>query len=335
MTEASGLFFQNDTLWIVSDDAPGTVFVYPLAGIPKSGVIPIDTAKLLRRTIPGGKFVSDLESIDRQPDGDFLILSEDLHALCRVETRGSDSQCVLATQFDQTVTELGNRGLEGAAVRTLGDERMLLAVAWEGGYLEFFSIPPQLRNAIGHLALEPIVIIDTLSAKSRLSYLDEPAYYLTLQTPKPDSLKDRGQRFRISDLVWSGQGDSPQNNGFIALLSSADSPDIESGQRRRFQYKWLVRFDLAGSPIGSPCDITPLVKNCWEKFAATEMSLLSPSLQVNARTFGEKVAAANWENVNWEGLAWLEPGTSLVLIYDGSPIDPPFAFVIPLPEEWR
>ncbi len=335
LTEASGIFFENDTLWIVSDDVPGTIFVYPLASVPASGVIPIDTASLLRQTISCAAFIGDLESIDRQSDGRFLVLSEDLHALCRIESDHAVNSCKLAVQFDQTVTELGNRGLEGLAVKALADGRLLFAAAWEGGYPEYCAIPHQLRSSIGHLALEPIVIIDTLPPSGTIDYLHSPAYYLTLQTPRPDTASASGQRFRISDLVWNQNAELSQGDRFIALLSSADSPDIQSGQKRRFQYKWLVQYDLTGFPVSAPCDITPLLKDCWARFAANELNSLSAPLQSHAREFGAQAAAANWENVNWEGLAWFEPGKSLVLIYDGSPVDPPFAFVIHLPEEWR
>lgn len=335
LAEASGILFDSDTLFIVSDDVAGSYFSLPAADI-KSGFIPIDSDRLTRITIPGAELFSDLESIDRLADGRIALLSEDLHALGAVVQKAGSPALEIVAQFDQTLTELGNRGLEGVAVRPLPGGASLIAVSWEGGYPERQSLPAQLRETVGNSPLNPIVVIDTIPPNGSAGFVDKPARSLALTASDDGVPPPLGQRFRVADLVWAAWSDSAgTSDGLIVLLSSSNSPEPASGQKRRFQYKWLQRYDLDGNPVGNPLDVTALASAQWRDFSAQSLATLTEPLRSRAEQFGRQAEAAGWENVNWEGLSWYRRGESLVLIYDAGADDPLFALVVAIPQDWK
>jgi len=335
LAEASGILFNSDTLFIVSDDVAGSYFTLP-AGDIESGFIPIDTARLTRTSIPGAELFRDLESIERLADGRIALLSEDLHALGAVVEKAGSPALEIVAQFDQTLTELGNRGLEGVAVKPLPGGASLVAVSWEGGYLERQSLPAQLRETIGNTPLNPIVVIDTIPPNGSAGFVDTPARSLELATPDDGVPPPLGQRFRVADLVWHTWSDSAgTTDGLIVLLSSSNSPTPGSGQKRRFQYKCLQRYDLKGNPVGNPLDVSALASAQWRDFAEQKLTTLAEPLRSRAEQFGRNAEAAGWENVNWEGVSWYQRGESLVLIYDAGADDPLFALVVAIPQEWQ
>ncbi len=335
LAEASGILFDSDTLFIVSDDVAGSYFTLPSAD-SESGFIPIDSARLTRITIPGAELFTDLESIERLADGRIVLLSEDLHALGAVVQKAGGPALEIVAQFDQTLAELGNRGLEGVAVRPLPGGASLIAVSWEGGYPERQSLSAQLRATIGDSPLHPIVVIDTIPPNGSAGFVGTPARLLALATPDDGVPPPLGQRFRVADLVWYTRIDSAgTSDGLIVLLSSSNSPEPASGQKRRFQYKWLHRYDLGGNPVGSPLDVSALASAQWRDFAEQKLTTLTEPLRSRAEQFGRQAEAAGWENVNWEGLSWHQRGESLVLIYDAGADDPLFALVVAIPEEWK
>lgn len=335
ISEASGILFDSDTLFIVSDDIAGSYFTLPSAAVA-SGIIPIDSARLTRVAIPGAELFSDLESIERLADGRIVLLSEDLHALGAVVQKAGSPALEIVAQFDQTLAELGNRGLEGVAVRPLPGGASLVAVSWEGGYPERQSLSAQLRETIGSSPLNPVVVIDTIPPNGSAGYVGTPARSLVLTTPDDGVPPPLGQRFRVADLVWHTWTDSAGTvDGLIVLLSSSNAPTPESGQKRRFQYKWLHRYDLNGKPVGNPLDVSAAASTQWRSFSAQELVTLAEPLRSRAEQFGRTAEAAGWENVNWEGLSWYLRGESLVLIYDAGADDPLFALVIAIPQEWK
>ena len=359
ITEISGVARRGEKLLLVSDDQPGCYFELKIEDVT-AAVIPIDPEKLKRVKMKGCEAASDFESIVVLGDDRIAALSEDLHALYSATKVGGKDWGVLA-QFNQTVTEFGNRGLEGASVLALPDGASRVAVLWEGGYPAMTSLPEQIQNSLGHSPLLPILIVFEVPRNVTGLFVDDSTSYQQLQTPK---LKDAGssdaapipldselpksleispqneppfaQRYRAPDLVWHiWHNDDAVDTGLIVLLSSENAPLRGSGTKREYKFKDLQRYNLRGKPIGSSIEINELVKPILEAVSPDHMSKWSDLMKEQFIKVKTALDEQSWQNVNWEGLDWFVPGQSLILVYDGVPADPPFAVVIPIPDSWK
>ena len=311
-TEASGVTRLRDELLIVSDAAPGTVYRFSVER-DAVNVISISPDKLRATVFASSALALDFEAVDVLADGRVVALSERLRALVAEDG--------IVVQYDDPFGELGERGLEGLAVRTDGQESVV-AVLWEGGYPGYFDLPAQLREQLGGKPLKPVVFVHDLEANTspgKVKIHEGTAIELSVPTP-PDSKHQTppmAQRFRAPDLVWhSWRGDARENIwGFIVLLNSQNSPlpPLDGTvEKATFGPRWLQRFDLSGNPVGDPIDIDSAVRGVK----------------------GDAVL----DDANWEGLGWFETGESLVLVHDKKnklPDGNPAAVILPLPEGWR
>ena len=293
--QASGLIRWGDQLLIVDDESPGGFFRYPL---PADSLTRIDPSSLDWVELPRADLAVDLESIERLCDGREVVLSERLRMLV------TDGDWV--AEYDDPLAEVGERGLEGVAVRACDSERSHIAVVWEGGYMRTEELAAPLARRDGEVLLgdrsaRPVIFTHTLGADTLevRTIADTSGRYIELQTALLPGDEPAAQRFRVPDLVWHKlDGD---RWGFIALLNSSSAEPV------RFDYVWLQRFDLQGQPVGDPIDL-------------------------------DAKLPANLRGLNWEGLAWYEEGKSLVLIDDISeerPGGPPYVVIVALPREWR
>jgi len=91
----------------------------------------------------------DFESVDVLADERVVGLSERLRSL--IEEGG------LVLHNDDPQCELGERRLEGLAVRPGADGVSEVAVLWEGGWIEDGDVQPQVRRRLGNSFL-PIVV---------------------------------------------------------------------------------------------------------------------------------------------------------------------------------
>jgi hypothetical protein len=320
-SEASGIARVGAELLIVSDSDPGGYYRFPLSGanLPAFG---IDPSKLKWVSWPSAALALDLESIGVLADGRVVVLSERLRALIAEDG--------IVMEYDDPVTEFGEHGLEGLAIRPMTDESggSRVAVLWEGGYPSSTDLSPQVAPLLAKEALRPVVVMHDVAkgATGQRHRMDraEPETVIELQTPLPaggDSPDDRAQaptlvwqsprtggwnftvlqddRFRAPDLVWHSPRSGEWN--FIVLLSSY------SPARNEYKHVWLQRFDINGRSIGEPEDI-------------------------------DKLVPSQLRGMNWEGLDWYEPGQSLVLIDDHGGIrrsGPPTGVVVGLPQSWQ
>jgi len=204
-------------------------------------------------------------------------------------------------EYGNRLSEIGRRGLEGVAVAPLPDGSSRIAVLWEGGYPDPGSLNPELELRNGGLPFLPIVFVHDLAPgaviEGSLPWAAADRT-LPLQVPLPEGVEPDAQRFRAPDLVWYRWQETGEE-GFIVLLSSQNA-----GDHREFLYHWLQRFDLNGEPVGEPIDIAGVV----------------PS---------------GIGSANWEGLCWLEPGRTLVMVHEGRGELPAHAFILELPPDWR
>ena len=359
ITEVSGITRLGGKLLMVSDDANGCYFELKIDDLSAS-VIPIDPVKIKRVKMNGCEAVGDFESIAVLADGRVAILSEDMHALYAPTRPGASSWGVLV-KYDQSVSEFGNRGLEGVSSLASSDGTSKVAVVWEGGYPVVSSLPEQIQNTVGHSPLVPILVLTDVPRNAMGLEVDDTASYISLRLPK---LKESGsatnepilldselpkatepndepappfaQRFRAPDLVWhQWKTDSGVDTGLIVLLTSENSPLRGSGASHEFKYKELQRFDQRGKPVGTAIEINDLVKPIFDNVTAVQMRTWSERMKLEFAEVRKLLEEQNWENVNWEGLDWFVRGQSLILIYDGVPTDPPFAVVIPIPDNWK
>ncbi|MDT7043044.1 hypothetical protein [Candidatus Nitronereus thalassa] len=316
--EASGIARLGDKLVIVDDGKPGTYYPFDA---PKAGTDIIPIPKLCGVKIPDGKQSQlgiDLEAIDILANSQVVVLSERLRALI-----GKDG---ILTEYDSPLSELGNRGLEGLAVRTLDNGSSRVAVLWEGGYPEKNDLPLQLQDLVGTIPFFPIIWVHDVGRNGELiqsSCKENPnpcrklkekdaLKHLRLDVPKPQGTEPFAQRFRAPDLVWH-QWDQMQNGkkewGFIVLLSS-ESTDSQLPPDERFKHKWLQRFTMEGRPFSGPLDLSDVI----EKGSASDKNKL--------------------KKANWEGLGWFEEGERLVLVYDDKKATP-VAFLVTIPNDWK
>lgn len=301
LKEASGITRQGDYLLIVGDEDPGAYYRFQMFG-DVAPIHLIEPWRLTRVELPQANLAIDLESIDILADGRIVVLSERLRTL--VGEKG------LVAEYDKPLSEFGNIGLEGLAVRGLEDGSSRIAVLWEGGYPDYQDVPGQLQGPAGRLSFRPVVWVHDLKkdeAGVEIKMKNKEKYALReilLDVPRPAGQEPQAQRFRAPDLVWhqwKNDGGGKEQWGFIVLLSSRNSP--EQG-KPEFVHQWLQRFTIAGKPVGNPLDLNTLVP-------------------------------AHLKGANWEGLGWFEEGKSLVIIYDKYPKDPPVAIVVPVPADWK
>lgn len=295
--EASGITRLGDHLLIVGDDDAGAYYRFPLRGV-QGPLIRIVPSRVTRVALQQGNLAMDLESIDVLADGRVVVLSERLRALV-----GKDG---VIAEYDNQLSEFGNRGLEGLAVKPLDQGTSRVAVLWEGGYPEHKAVPGQLQRHIGRLAMHPVIWIhDVEAGDTGIVIKSKTALRVVeLDVPKPAGQEPQAQRFRAPDLVWNqmdNDGDGKMDWGFIILLSSQNSP--EHG-RPEYMHQWLQRFTTQGKPAGLPLDLNT--------FVPTDL-----------------------KGANWEGLGWFEKGKRLVLIHDKPPKGLPTAFIVDLPNDWK
>ncbi len=334
LTEASGIARYGNQLLIVSDDQPGTVFIFDLPE-SNSGIVPLVGAPRRIVRFEACELASDLEGIDLLADGRVVVLSEDLHALLAARLDDT-AACQLVAQFDASLTELAGRGLEGVAVKRLPDGASRVAVSWEGGYLSRSALPQELVARIGDFPVSPEIVVTEIAASGSAGYIDKPLARFSPRIPTDTLPPPYAQRFRCPDLVWhTWNVDSGRVDGLILLLTSQNSPPSSAPDQQRYEHKMIVRCDLAGKLHGQPLDLSAAASAILENFLKNGLSKIKSEQQQQVLRFKRLVSDGNWENVNWEGLSWFEPGISLIATYDGVPFDPPLAFIIPLPEGWR
>jgi hypothetical protein len=298
LEEASGLARIGDFMAIVSDKDPGAYYEIPLP-VTDAGVVKIDPSRVRKVTWPAAAVALDLEGIAILTDGRVVLLSERLRALI-------GEQDVVA-EYDNPLSEFGNRGLEGVAVRPLAGGASRVAVLWEGGYPEFHAVPPQLQNLNGRRPLRPQIWCHTLAAgTSRVRVELDSAGSLDLERielkpPLPEGTEPDAQRFRATDLVWHHFSQAASDSwGFIVLLNSGNSPSTGTPV---YTHQWLQKFSRSGDPVGPPIDLNQLVPE-------------------------------SLRHANWEGLAWLEEGSRLVLVHDRPPAGTPSLLIVTLPHGW-
>jgi len=303
VTEASGVTRLGDDLLIVTDADPGSYYSVAI-GDRAAPLLELRPDWLKRHPLGGGKdgneLAIDLEGLDVLSDGRVVALSERLR--CLVDSRG------LVIQYDDPFSELGDRGLEGLAVRRAGDATSQLVVLWEGGRIDDDDLQPQIRGLVSgepeRTVFRPFLLIHTLGAGARgmKLKLDSDAELVELDVPMPDSDVD-GWRFRAPDLVW-------HKEGFIVLLNS--QAVAQRPGKSKYGPRWLQRFDLLGKAVGPPLDLD----NAAAKALKGDQRL---------------------KDANWEGLGWYEPDQRVVLVQDISKKTDaiPTALVIDLPKEWQ
>ena len=201
----------------------------------------------------------------------------------RLRSLVSDKGTIIS--YPSRFGEYAQAGLEGLASRPIHGVQGSydIAVLWEGGYPIARFLPSEI--AAPTRALRPIVILHTLVNGVATRPLTEVVLNTDSLSKWVDKKEPKGQephafRFRAPDLVW-------HRNGFIVLLSSVRIPS--SDDSNRYGPAVLQRFDLSGEPIGQPFELAPKLK----------------SLEIP-------------DNKNWEGLAWYEPGKTLMLVNDDS-----------------
>ena len=293
LDEASGVVKCDDALLIVDDFYPGAYFRLPLEG-DAGPILKLNPSRIERVDLSAADYVQDLEGIEILGDGRIVVLSERQHALF--------SESGMVAQYDNLLAEIGGRGLEGIAVKRMPEGDSRIAVVWEGGYMQPEIAGGNAKGLDEQKALKPIIMIHDLPrGKEKCRVPTESSRLMTgIELPLPDGTEPKAQRFRIPDLVWCKLGTADtEKEGFILLLSSMSGTD-----RTAFQYHWLQRYSLNGSPVGDPLDL-------------------------------DAVAPERLKGVNWEGLAWFEEGKSLVLIHERGLCDATYAFVIQIPDEWK
>jgi hypothetical protein len=296
LREASGVTRWGEELLIVTDAHPGVYFRVPIKGA-EGPIILFSNGAARRQALTGAQFAVDFESIDVLADARIVALSERLRSL--VGENG------LITQYDDPLSEIGERGLEGLAVRRNGDGSSQVAVLWEGGYIEDAELQPQLRVRVQPKPLLPVIFTHPIAPRETGFKLkiDSDSELVELQVPLPDK-DENGWRFRAPDLVWhswSGDGSGVQN-GLIVLLNSQlprRRPD-----KAKFGPCWLQRFTTDGSLAGDPINL-------------------------------DDVCGATLKGANWEGLGWFEEGRRLIMVHDQSKnVAEASALIVDIPVSW-
>ncbi len=293
--EASGIARFGDDLLVVSDRDHGAYYKLSLNKMNWPAVR-LNELKIERLTLSQGKLAVDIEAIEVLADGRIVVLSERLRSL--LSTEG------IVAEYDDPLAEIGERGLEGLAVRKIDDKTSQVAILWEGGYPEYDEITPQLRNRIGRKSMRPFIVVHNLRSgeTGKKIELDKDHMPIELVVPLPEGDEPLAQRFRAPDLVWHElRSGGREIWGFIVLLNSQNMP--EKG-KPKYKHLWLQQFDLKGQKVGEPLNIDEHVPD-------------------------------NLKGANWEGLAWLEEGKSILLINDGPKKKyPPTIVMIDLSDKW-
>lgn len=170
--EASGIARIDDRLIIVGDDADGRYYEMDL-NEHRWPIIPIDPLRVREVKMPHAELASDLESIDVLTDGRIAVLSEQLRCLIAKENLSTDRYSIIA-EYDRTLTEFGNRGLEGLAVKELVDGGSRVAVLWEGGYPLYRLVPFELRHLVDRTPLNPVIVVHDIKKGETVGLVDEP-----------------------------------------------------------------------------------------------------------------------------------------------------------------
>lgn len=216
--------------------------------------------------------------------------------------RGLVGEDGLIAEYDYPLSEFGRRGLEGLSVRRLPDGSSRIAVLWEGGYPDIGSLHPQLEQTAGTKPLLPLIFVHDLAPGAVVGRVrwETGQSWALLDPPKPEGLEPEAQRFRAPDLVWY-RWPEPRSEpwGFIVLLSSQNAV-----RPQQFLHHWLQRFDVGGHPVGEPLNIADYVP--------------------------QELGGANWE-----GLGWYKEGQSVILVHEGTEQQPPHAYILELPANWR
>lgn len=256
--------------------------------------IPFQPQFLHCKVIPHAELSLDLEGINVLTDGRIVILSEGLYSL--ISEKG------IVAQYPESFTEFGGLGLEGVAVRPGPDESSNVAVVWEGGYPEPEKIPFQIKEAARKIAFNPLILLNAIPKNETLQHIrTKDLTIIELQVARPAGKEPEAQRFRAPDLVWYNfrpSDDGEPEWGFIVLLSS-----LNRAEPAEYKYLWLQRFDMDGKAVGEPFDL-------------------------------KKILPDDLKPLNWEGLAWFDPGKSLIMTYDNLAEESPEAYVIDLPKDW-
>jgi hypothetical protein len=300
-SEASGVTRRGDELIVVSDAAPGAYFTINVSGA-SGPLIRLAPDKVARCDLPGASLAVDFEGIDVLADGRVVALSERLRSLI-----GANGVVV---QYDDPLSEFGERGLEGVAVRPSGDGSSEIAVLWEGGWVEDSEVQARFRPWLTE-PLRPAILVHQLSRNDAAMkvVIEKDADLIELDVPEPDH-DAAGWRFRAPDLVWHEWRDERGNTvtGFIVLLNS-QTPRKVSG-KSKYGPRWLQRFDRDGHSVGKPIDIDAEARRILGKDDVTD--------------------------ANWEGLGWYEHGRSVVLVHDEPNLvdGTPVALVLELPTDW-
>lgn len=225
------------------------------------------------------------------------LMNDGRVALLSERLRSLVSDDGVIAEYDSELAETGKRGLEGVAIRELDGGASQVAVLWEGGYPDFGLIAPTRQRSV----FKPLVVVHDVPRNGKVGRvrLKDAPRTIELDVPQPAGEEPRAQRFRAPDLRWYPFREGGTAKwGFVVLLSSQNGL-----AQPEFQYKWLQRFDLDGKRVGEPLDLS--------------------------RHFPPELMRANWE-----GLAWMEFGRSMILVHEEDPGLPPHAFLLELPPDW-
>ena len=297
LEQASGITRHKDHLLLVDDEIHGAYYKYALRGLEKD-LIPIDRNRLIRISFGKAFHAQNLESIDVLADGRIVALSGRLRALVGVDG--------IIAEYDNIAAELGGIGLEGLAVHRINDDKSIIAVLWEGGFISINAVPMAFYKHYGRHPLKPMIFLHKIYNNSRLGGLED-LDVIELQVPL-EQVNGETYHFRAPDLVWHHWRNSYKNeieSGFIVLLAS-ESHNPNPTLQKRHMHLWLQRFNRDGRRYGDPFDLRAYLKKT-EKTA--------------------KFAAANWE-----GIGWFEEGKRLIIVHDEPSKGIPHAYILDLPE---
>ena len=287
--EASGVARHGDHVLLVDDERPGAYF---RVRTPHERVSRIAPGDLEERRLGAVGVAQDYESIAVLADGRVVVLSERHRALLSEEG--------IVAEYDDPLSEVGTRGLEGLAVRAQADGGSEVAVVWEGGFIRTRDLPLPLRSLMKDTTVNAVVLVHTVPAGAvNLDVRESPdVRVVTLKVPVIASRSSRDSSLRVPDVVWYRLENGRW--GFIAILNA-------------FDVQRLQRFDAeTGEPVGEPLDLG-LVESLPDSVRRLEL--------------------------NWEGLDWFVDGEALILVDDTSrnrdTTQSPYLVVLPLPDEWR
>jgi len=154
----------------------------------------------------------------------------------------------------------------------------MVVVLWEGGYYSPIALPDIFTgDSTKHkLPPKPRFCVHMFPDVGGSSACLGENDIRDLEVPSPP---DSTQSFRAPDLVWDSDDTS-----FIVLLASLNAANDS------FRYLWLQKFSLTGEPLGAPLNL------CDKGFLPKQLR--------------------DGPESNIEGLAWFDPGKSLILIND-------------------